>query len=152
MKRSFESSSKQIEGAQVPLGFACGCWWHRCWHQCTVSIVRSRDRSLERVRVPFTFSGSIWSHITLLSRHLSFPFWNDLLREWQWWHHRLELLLLKITTFFFFFTLLLLWPSGILIPDIQLARHPLGKWWNHSLFKSLEATRTTVSNQIGLTF
>ena len=40
MKRSFKPGSQQREGAQSPLGFAHGCWWHRCWHQCAVSILR----------------------------------------------------------------------------------------------------------------
>lgn len=35
----FKPGSQQREGAQFPLGFAHGCWWHRCWHQCTVSIL-----------------------------------------------------------------------------------------------------------------
>lgn len=39
MKRSFKPGSQQREGAQFPLGFAHRCWWHRCWHQCAVSIL-----------------------------------------------------------------------------------------------------------------
>lgn len=39
MKRSFESGSQQIEGAQFPLSFAHGSWWHPCWHQCALSIL-----------------------------------------------------------------------------------------------------------------